>query len=163
MDQRNQEVSSSRWKIIKFTQRFLEFSALGGSTWETPLLWKQKRLTRGSEACLGEGSQSRSGAGRGLGYQGTRDAQARRQPSFEANAPPILSMAPKKEKVTPNTNSRIWEPSLISAQLNQVSLASQVPSAQAPGAWNSLCWVILPKSHRMSWAGVGGGKRKRGA
>ncbi|XP_035307203.1 sperm-associated antigen 17 [Cricetulus griseus] len=28
-------------------------------------------------------------------------------------------MAPKKEKVTPNTNSRIWEPSLISAQLNQ--------------------------------------------
>lgn len=70
-----------------------------------------------------------------------RDAQAWPQPSFEANEPPILRMAPKKEKPTGSANYKIWEPSLIAAHLNQVSPSSQVPLV--PGAWSTLCSALF--------------------
>lgn len=93
-------------------------------------------MTRGSGTGLGEGSRIGSGTGRGLGYQGIRDAQTWPQPSFEANEPPILLMAPKKEKPTGSTSYKIWEPSLIAALMNQVSppLKSLQPRHREPGA-----------------------------
>lgn len=136
-------------------------------TWETPLLWKRKRLTRGSGTRLGEGRRIRSGAGRGLGYHGNRDAQAGREPNLAANAPPILSMAPKKEKGTGSANSKIWEPSLIAAHLNQVSLPYQVsPSPGLRQLEHSLLSTALIGPYRLQITkkvlGRGGGRLTKG-
>lgn len=97
---------------------------------------------------MGEGSGIRSGTGRGLGNQGIRDAQTWPQPSFEANEPPILLMAPKKEKPTGSTSYKIWEPALIAAHMNQVSPASQVTSAQAQGTWRTSAQYCFPGTSR---------------
>lgn len=123
---------SSRWKNRQIYPGIPGVWYFASALGETPLLWKRKRLTRGSGTRLGEGRRIRSGAGRGLGYHGNRDAQAGREPNLAANAPPILSMAPKKEKGTGSANSKIWEPSLIAAHLNQVSLPSQVSPSPGP-------------------------------
>lgn len=67
-----------------------------------------------------------------------RDAQSGPEHSLEANAPPVLCMAPKKEKGgTAGTSSKIWEPSLIAAHFNQVSPESRksplFPAVPEPG------------------------------
>lgn len=76
-----------------------------------------------------------SGSGRGLGPHGSGDAPPGPEPRFESDAPPVLCMAPKKEKGgTASNSSKIWEPSLVAAHFNQVSPGPRVRRAQArPG------------------------------